>query len=143
MKASDIMTATELSVCSEDTNAREVAQLMLEHNVGAVPVLDKEGRLEGIVTDRDLVLRLIAEGKSYDTPIREIMSDEVLAVFPDTDIEEIEQVMRENKIRRLPVIDDNQEIRGFISMSDLLQACQGRKKDEQKLVSVLEEICAP
>ena len=139
MKAQDLMTAHDLWACVETSDAQEVACMMTEHNVGAIPVLDKQGRLEGIITDRDICCRLVAEGRSYDTPARELMSRSVQTVHPDTELSEIESIMREHRIRRLPVVDENQKLQGFISTSDLIHACHG-KEEEHELVEVLETI---
>ena len=82
MKASDIMTAHDLWATSDSSDIIEVSRMMAEHNVGAIPVLDEMGRLEGIVTDRDICCRIVAQGKSYETPVRDIMSRSVQTVRP-------------------------------------------------------------
>ena len=142
MKASDLMITEHVWACAETADVRTVAEMMAEHNVGAIPVLDQEGQLEGIITDRDLCCRVLAKGRSFETPIREVMSKSVESVHPDTDLKEIEAHMRDRKIRRLPVVDNNNKLRGFISFSDLARHCHGIQ-EEHELMSVLEMICAP
>jgi CBS domain-containing protein len=141
MNARDIMTAHEVWACPETSNAQEVARMMLDHNVGAIPVLDSEGRLEGIITDRDMCCKLVAEGRSIGTPVREFMSEPAYRVYPETSIQEIESIMRRFKIRRLPVVDDEQKLQGFISIGDLAHYCN-TAEDEHEFVGVMETVCA-
>ncbi len=141
MNASDIMTRHEVWACGESATAREVAQMMMQHNVGAIPILDDQGRLEGIVTDRDLCCKLIAEERSCDTPIRQIMSEPVQCVHPDTPLYEIESLMRQHRIRRLPVVDDEMHLKGFISVGDLASHCAS-VEEEHELVGVMGAVCA-
>ncbi len=139
MKASDIMTAHDLWATGDSSDVIEVSRMMAEHNVGAIPVLDEMGRLEGIVTDRDITCRIVALGKSYETPVRDVMSRSVQVVRPDTDIKDVEKLMRERKIRRVPVVDDQNRLKGFISVADLARHIEGRR-DEHKVAEVLEDI---
>jgi len=139
MKAQELMTAHELWACVDESDSREAARMMADHNVGAIPVLDQDGCVEGIVTDRDICCRLVAEGRGLETPVREIMTGSVQSVLPDADLSEIESVMRRYKIRRLPVVDRDNKLQGFISISDLVHVCCGQK-EEHELVEVIDEI---
>jgi len=139
MKARDIMTSTEVWSSAEDSDARSVARLMAFHNVAAIPILDSHGRLEGIVTDRDLCCRLIAEGRSFDTPVRELMSQPAHSIHPDATLPEIESLMRQYRIRHLPVVDSENRLQGFISLSDLARHCGGTEA-EHELVGILEAV---
>ena len=139
MKASDIMTRHDLWVTGESADVIEVARMMAEHNVGAIPVLDEMGRLEGIVTDRDICCRIVAQGKSYETPVRDVMSRGVQTVHPEADLKEVESIMRERKIRRIPVVDDQMHLRGFIAVADLARHIEGRKQ-ARDVAEVLEDI---
>ena len=123
MKASEIMTAHKVWACAETADAQSVAKLMVEHNVGAIPVLDREGRVESIVTDRDLCCSVLAAGLSPQTPVCEIMTEPVHCVHPDTELEEIESLMRKYRIRHLPVTDDERRLKGFIAIGDLPSHC--------------------
>ena len=125
MKAYDFMTSHDLWVCPDDTDVRYVAQLMQEHNVGSIPVLDDKGRLEGIITDRDITCRVVARGMSFETPVRDVMSTNVKTCREESSLEEIERIMRENRIRRLPVTDEDHRLLGFIAIADLLHHCHG------------------
>lgn len=139
MNARDLMTAEELWVAGETATAREVAHLMAEHDVGAIPVMDPNGRLEGIITDRDICCRTLGEDRGPDTPVRQVMSPVVHTVFSDTPLKTIEDLMREHKIHRLPVIDDDDRLLGFISLADLFRHVHGRRQ-ERELIGVLESI---
>jgi CBS domain-containing protein len=141
MNASDVMTCDHLCACVDTADARSVAKMMAEHDIGSVPVLDKDDRLEGIVTDRDLCCRLIAEGMSFETPIRRVMSRSVATVQPDADLHQVERVMRRRKIRRVPVVDHERKLKGFISFADLTYHLRGTS-DEHELVEVFESVCS-
>ena len=142
MNAQDLMSPHEVWVCSETDDCRRVAQLIVEHDVGAIPVLDELGRIEGIVTDRDICCRIVAEGRSFETPAREIMTSPVCTCSPYADLKEIEAIMREHKVRRLPVVDANNKLQGFISLGDLARHCHGLWK-EHRLAEVLESVSTP
>ena len=141
MKASDIMSSHEVWACAETSNVREVAQLMVDHNIGSIPVLDGDGRLEGIVTDRDLCCQIIAQSRSCETPVREIMSGPVHSVHPDASLVEIESLMQQYKIRRVPVVDADTKLQGFISIGDLACHCDTAER-EHELVNVMGSVCA-
>ena len=139
MKAREIMTCDHIWVCSEDTDVREAARLMAEHNVGIVPVLDRDGRLEGVVTDRDICCRIVANGRSFETPVSEVMSSAPLSVDVEADLKDIEQIMQGHKVRRLMVVDANRNLMGIVSMADLARHCHGLWK-EHHLAETLEEV---
>jgi CBS domain-containing protein len=140
MKAKDIMTADHIWVCGDTADCRQVAQLMAQHDIGAIPVLDNRGRLEGIITDRDICCRCVAEGRSFETPVRDLMSRNVRSCSSEASLQEIETLMREHQIRRIPVIDDTEKVIGMISLSNLVSALEGRR-EEHELKSVLEAVC--
>jgi signal-transduction protein with cAMP-binding, CBS, and nucleotidyltransferase domain len=133
------MTRHQVWACPETSDAQEVAAMMRDHNVGAIPVLDHMGRLEGIVTDRDLCCKLIAEGRPMDTPIYELMSEPAYSVSPATSLLEIESMMRRFRIRRLPVVDEAQALMGFISISDIAAHCDTIEA-EHDFVGVMETV---
>ena len=101
-----------------DAPITEAAQQMRANDIGDVLVMDG-GRLAGIVTDRDIVVRIVAENKDLKTPVREACSDgDVVTVTPSTDITEAAQLMRSKAIRRLPVVDGSRPV-GILSIGDL------------------------
>jgi CBS domain-containing protein len=93
------------------------AALMRDNDTGAIIVND-DGRLAGIVTDRDIAVRLVAEEKGPDTPVREACSPDVEAIPPDTSIDQAVRIMRRHHVRRLPVVEDGRAI-GILSIGDL------------------------
>ena len=139
MNAGDIMTTHEIWTCAETSDAQTVARMMADHNVGAIPVLDQDGKLEGIVTDRDLCCQVLAEGLDLQTAVCEIMSEPVHFVRADTSLQEIESMMQRFKIHRLPVVDDDMRLIGFISIGDIACHCEG-SEEAHKLVCVMEKV---
>jgi CBS domain-containing protein len=115
-KVSDVMTAAPVGVYYSQTIG-ETARIMRDTRVGAVLVVS-DGALSGVVTDRDLVVRGLAEGEGPDSPVGPLCSGDLVGVAADADIEEAEQLMREHAVRRLPVITDGQVV-GIVSMGDL------------------------
>jgi CBS domain-containing protein len=115
-KVSDIMTPAPVGVYYSQTIG-EAARIMRDTQVGAVLVVN-EGELSGMVTDRDLVIRGLAEGEGPDSPVGPLCSGELIGVAADADIRQAEQLMREHAVRRLPVINDGQVV-GIVSIGDL------------------------
>ena len=142
MKANEIMTAHEVWACSETTTVRETATMMAQHDVGSIPILDGEGRLEGIVTDRDLCVKVLGGGLPPDTPVREVMTRSVRTVPADASLEDVESVMREYRIRRVPVVNESNRLLGFIALADLARHCH-KRSERRELVEVLEAVSAP
>jgi CBS domain-containing protein len=96
----------------------DVAAIMRDGDMGAVPVVDG-GKLIGIVTDRDIVVRGIAEGAGPETPISNVMTRDLFSVRPDNFVFEAIRLMGDKQVRRLPVIDSNGELKGIIAMADV------------------------
>ena len=118
MKVSDVMT-TEVETVQMNSTLEEAASIMKVENVGAIPVVDEEDDLVGIITDRDIVVRCVAEGKDpADTSVEEVLSHELETVEPDVDVEEAARLMADKQIRRLPVCQEG-ELVGMISIGDL------------------------
>lgn len=117
MKVKDAMTR-DVRLARPDQTIREAAHLMAELDIGAVPVEDND-RLVGMITDRDIAVRAVGEGRGPDTPIREIMSSEVKYCFEDQTIDEVTQNMGDLRIRRLPVLSREKRLVGILSIGDL------------------------
>ena len=118
MKVHEIMTAHARCVAPDNTLV-EAAGLMRELDVGVLPVCDQD-RLAGMVTDRDMVLRGLADGRDPNTTaVREVMSEGVTWVFADQDVEEVARVMEEKQIRRLPVLNREKRLVGIVSLGDI------------------------
>lgn len=118
MKVCDVMT-TEVETVQMNSTLEEVASIMKVENVGAVPVVDEDDDLVGIITDRDIVLRCVADGKNpAETTVEEVLSPELQTIEPDVDVEEAARLMADRQIRRLPVCEDG-ELVGMLSIGDL------------------------
>jgi CBS domain-containing protein len=142
-KVNELMTQNPSCVTAE-TTAQEAASLMEREDVGSLPVVESRDsmRLTGIVTDRDLALRVLGRGSAASTPVREVMSSGNLAcVRPEDNLDKVERLMSEQQVRRIPVVDDNNRIVGMIAQADLAreQGTVGRKD----FGKVLEEISEP
>lgn len=123
MKVHEIMTAHARTVAPDNTLV-EAAGLMRELDVGALPVIDG-GRLAGIVTDRDLVVRGIADGRDPNqTSVDHVFSSGAVHVFADQDVEEAARLMEEKQIRRLLVVDRTERLVGIVSLGDIAGASQ-------------------
>ena len=116
MKIRDVMTPNPRTVSPNDT-IQTAAQVMQAEDTGAVPVVDA-GRVLAVVTDRDIVVRVVAEGGSSSTPVREVASQSVICATPDMSTREASDLMSEHQIRRLPVVE-NDRLVGIVSIGDL------------------------
>ncbi len=112
----DVMTPAPVGVYYSQTIG-EAARIMRDTQVGAVLVVN-EGQLAGVVTDRDLVVRGLAEGQGPDSPVGPLCSGDLVGVAADADVAQAEQLMREHAVRRLPVVTDGQVV-GIVSIGDL------------------------
>ncbi|MFL6562240.1 MAG: CBS domain-containing protein [Bacillus sp. (in: firmicutes)] len=114
-KIRDIMT-TEVECCTLLDNVFEVAVKMKELNVGAIPIVDKD-KLVGMITDRDIVVRGVAEKHPGSTKVEDIMSNDLVTVTPDSSSKEAATLMAKHQIRRLPVVEEGKLI-GIVSLGD-------------------------
>jgi CBS domain-containing protein len=117
MKVSEAMTC-EVRLVRPDQSIRDAARLMAELDIGALPV-EADDRLVGMITDRDIAVRGVAEGLSPDTPISEVMTTEIKYCFDDQSIDEVTQNMADIQVRRLPVVNRDKRLVGILSLGDL------------------------
>ena len=118
MQVKDVMTRKVVSVSSDDT-AAIAAKVMKEKNVGTLMVIDGQ-EVKGLITDRAIVTRVVGEDKDpRDVPIRSIMTRDIITCSEDKDIMDAARTLGENKIRRMPVVNDHHELVGIISISDI------------------------
>ena len=134
MRCSEIMTKS-VKTAASTMPLREVAAMMRDGDMGAVPVVD-DGKLIGIVTDRDIVVRVVAEGGDASTTISEAMTTELFTVRPDDFAFEAIRLMGDKQVRRIPVVGANGELAGIISMADVALEME----DEKEIAETLEEI---
>ena len=132
MKVKKVM-QEEVASCSLDSPITEAARIMWEHDCGFVPVVE-EGRLAGLVTDRDIAIAGLMTGLPLGlVRVREVMTDEVASCDPDDELTDAHAIMRENQVRRLPVVDEEFHLVGVLSLNDLVnEAFSGRTKAQQK-----------
>lgn len=116
MKIRDVMTPNPCTVSPDDT-VQTAARIMETEDVGAVPVV-RDGRVLAVVTDRDIVVRVVAEGASLTSPVGDIATKDVVCATPDMSTKEASELMSEHQIRRLPVVE-NQQLVGIVSIGDL------------------------
>jgi len=126
MKIRDAMTR-DVRMVRPDQTLRDAAQLMAKLDIGALPV-EEEDRLVGMITDRDIAVRAVAEGLDGDTSVREIMTSEVKYCFEDQTIDEVTRNMGEQRLRRLPVLSRNKRLVGILSLGDI--AVEAASQDE-------------
>lgn len=140
MNISEIMTANP-ACCTPEDRLDRVAQMMVECDCGAIPVIDASdsGHPVGIVTDRDIVTRAIAQGKNpLEMRVRDVMTDNVITVTPESDIREAIRTMEKHQIRRLIVSDGDGSVRGIVAQADLARQDQDNRTGE-----LVEQISEP
>lgn len=141
MKIQDIMTRDPSSVTA-DATVREAAQVMKRENVGIVPVIagPNERRLVGLVTDRDIAIRCIAEGKDGTCRVRDVMSaDDLATCKANDDVENVMSAMRSEKVRRIPIVDERGSLVGIVSQADVLL----KTRDTSRAGETVEQISEP
>jgi CBS domain-containing protein len=136
MKISEVMTR-DVQTVSPDQPVQEAANFMLSADAGSIPVIEGE-RLIGMITDRDIAVRGIAKGYGPDTPVRELMTDDLIVVRVDDDVEEAATKMSDAQVRRLPVIDSDERLCGIVSLGDL-----ARESDNECSQQALEGVSQP
>jgi CBS domain-containing protein len=136
MKVKDLMTSNPATVAPDDSCA-QAATLMREEDCGSIPVV-RDGTLVGIVTDRDITIRAVAEGRDAKrTPVSEVMSADPVTVTPDADLEDAERIMRDRQIRRLPVVEDGHLV-GIVVTAQL-----ARRDKADHVGETIKEISEP
>lgn len=118
MKIRDVMTGPVIRISPEESVA-VAARTLNQYNIGALPVCGGDGKLCGLITDRDLVVRCLASGRNPEyTPVKQVMTRNVVSAVPDMDTGEAARIMGQQQIRRLPVME-NGKLCGMISLGDL------------------------
>jgi CBS domain-containing protein len=133
-KCSDIMTKN-VQTATADTTLREVATMMRDGDMGSVPVVE-DGRLVGIVTDRDIVVRALAEGKDGSGSVSDAMTTDIVTASPDDYVFEAVRLMGDKQVRRIPVVDNERKLVGIIALADIALETE----DDRDLAEALEEI---
>jgi CBS domain-containing protein len=144
MKISELMTRNPATVTPE-TPVSDAARIMKEEDVGIVPVVERvggaetRGRLVGVITDRDIAIRHVAEGRSGDAPVRDVMSGGVKTCGPDDSVVTVLELMGREQVRRIPIVDERGSLVGVVSQADL-----ARKADDPlRVEKTVAEISQP
>ena len=135
-KVHEVMTDRPRAVTPE-TTVSEAAKLMKNDDIGSLPILDGE-QLAGMVTDRDIVIRAIAEGKdARGMPVREVASRELVTVNADEELSSALQLMASQQVRRLPVVDDDGRLVGILAQADV--AVEAKEKAVGEMVEEISK----
>ena len=132
MNVSELMTR-DPACCTPDTKVRGVARMMMDNNCGEIPVVGANGerKLVGVVTDRDIVCRVVAAGKDPETTqVGDVMSSPVVSVTPSTSLDECLRLMEAHQIRRMPVVDAQGHCCGILSQADVAVEATPRETAE-------------
>lgn len=142
MRVREVMTPDPAS-CTPDSTAREAAILMRDNDCGSLPVVESDSsrKLVGTVTDRDLAIRGLAEGRGPDTLIRELMTDGPISAAADDEVEIVREVMVAQQVRRVPVVDEDGLVVGIVAQADLARV-EGAASD-QEVGRIVEAISDP
>jgi CBS domain-containing protein len=144
MNISDLMSKNPRTV-TPDTPVSEAAQLMKEEDIGMVPVVERvggaetRGRLVGVITDRDIAIRQVAEGRSSDSPVRDVMSSGVRTATPSDSVESVMELMGREQVRRVPIVDERGSLVGVVAQADLAR----KAKNEGHVERTVEQISQP
>lgn len=133
MKVRESMTQDVL-VAHPDQSVAEVARLMVERDIGVLPVGEND-RLVGMLTDRDIAVRVVAEGKGPETKVSEAMSREVLYCYDDDDLNTVAGSMADLQVRRLPVVNRDKRLVGIVSIGDVA-ICEGARLTGRAVASI-------
>jgi CBS domain-containing protein len=133
--ARDVMT-TDPACCTPETTLDQVAKLMVQQNCGEIPVIDRSSRPVGVVTDRDIVCRIVAEGKNpIGHTASEAMSQPVVTVRASTPLDDVVATMEKHQIRRVPVVDESGCCAGIIAQADI-----AREAPEHEVAELVREV---
>jgi len=140
MKAQDIMAKNPTTV-TPDTPVREAARLMKDEDVGVLPVVESSGskRLVGLVTDRDIAIRVVAEGRdAVQSRVQDAMSADLKTCKADDDVDEVMDVMSREQVRRIPIVDNRGALVGIVSQADIVREAKSDKKAERTVERISE-----
>ena len=137
MNIRDVMTPNPRTI-SPDDSIQSAARVMRDEDTGAVPVVEN-GRAVGMVTDRDIVVRAVADGGELNRPVRDIVTSRVVSVTPEMSTREASELMSEHQVRRLPVVEGDRLV-GIVSLGDLAVKEGKDKRAGDTLQSISEGV---
>jgi CBS domain-containing protein len=143
----------DVEVCTEADTLNRAAELMWEHDCGCIPVisLDGDGTIVGILTDRDIAMAAYTQGKQlWAIPAVSAMARKIIACHANDSIGQAAALMRDNEVRRLPVVDENEHLVGILSVNDIVREAHREKGSgnhaevtEEDVLGTLASICLP
>ncbi len=137
-RARDVMTVNP-ALCKPETSLDQVAKLMVQHDCGEIPVIDSAQQVVGVVTDRDIVVRVVAKGVDAKTAtVADCLSSPCVTVREDSSLADCCSIMESNQIRRVPVVDEQGCICGIVSLADVAQS-----GNQHKTAEIVKEVSAP
>lgn len=119
LKAKDLMTKNVITV-KEDTSVVELAKILYENQISGVPVVDSQGKVVGVVTEKD-ILNIIFSGNVEHTKVGDIMSRNIIKFLPETDIDKVALAISEHNVRRVIIVDNNDKVVGIVSRRDIIK----------------------
>ncbi|MCW3796848.1 CBS domain-containing protein [Sphingomonas sp. BN140010] len=122
-KISEVM-SRDVQTVSPESTAQEAAGFMLRADAGAIPVTEGE-RVVGMITDRDIAVRGVAQGRGPETPVRELMTEGAVTARQDDDLESVAILMSDEQVRRIAIVDDGERLVGIVSLADVSRSDQG------------------
>jgi CBS domain-containing protein len=134
MKIRDAMTR-DVCMVHPDQSIRDAARLMAQNDIGSLPVQDND-RLVGMITDRDIAVRAVAQGKGADARVSDVMTNEIRYCYEDQDVEEVTRNMGEQRLRRLPVMNRSKRLVGILSLGDLARELECREEASEALSGI-------
>jgi CBS domain-containing protein len=140
MKARDIMSANPVCITPE-SGVRDAAKIMQRENVGVVPVVAElsSKKLLGVLTDRDIAIRIVAEGRGPDIRVSEVMSKNIRTHGPDDSVNDVMQTMGSEQVRRIPIVDEGGSLVGIVAQADIALDAP----NESKVENTIENISKP
>jgi CBS domain-containing protein len=144
MKVRDLMTGNVQS-CRLETNLSSAAAIMWDADCGALPVVDESGRISGLITDRDIAMAAATRARHpSEIAVSEVISGHVYAVSPDEDIESALKAMRQGKVRRLPVTDNDGILQGILTLNDIVLSAEEAMRSDityEAVMNTCKAIC--
>lgn len=137
MRVAEVMTSNP-ACCSPDTTVQDAGKLMSEHDCGCLPVVDGDNKVLGVITDRDIACRCVAEGKEPSTPVSEVMTPQPTCCSADEDVDAAGRIMSEAQVRRVPVVDESNCCVGMVSQADIARAASSDQVGE-----VVQQVSEP
>jgi CBS domain-containing protein len=130
----ELMTGNPRTVSANDS-IQDAAKIMRDEDTGVVPITDRDGTLVGVITDRDIAIRAVAEGHDGSTKVSEIASKDIVTIDPQQNLDEALRLMAQHQVRRLPVVEEDGRLVGIVSQADV-----ARHGDDSRTGEVVEQI---